>query len=357
MDTDHERCLAIKENAVYLKNNATRDQRNQDMKDRYKRQTLACSLKGYGPKLSQALSNFIFDEKVNPVPVHSTEDFDHSGIMLFNGGDGALGATVFNAVKDYQEQSATKVSAKFKSLNDFLSRNKERSCAMSPVKHLTAGHSHPEALPNLSVTLQLVDPLQYEDEEGSAPWLAAVRAEKQPSSLTSGFPLPGISCLVQLCSESEGPVPLLLTPVKALLECGLTILEDFPRFCNNDAGIEAVNKNSTLITLRDPAQIIYIPMGFLPTVVGRAAAADEAAKDKNPTVCTFWRKTIFCKHLAVALPHPEWVAVHLLNAPYLQALVGQKIFKARLSTFDRLSNDRAALHLGFDVPTFYGCRC
>lgn len=352
MDTDKERSEAVKDNAAYLKNAATRDQRCQDMKERYKRQSLATNLKSYGPKLAQTLSTFMSDEKANPLPsTDLTGAFDHSCVMLFNGSDGAAGSTIFGVVKDYQEQSATQVSAKVKSLKDFMSRNKDRTAAMTPVKHLNATPSSSLSdLPDLSVALKLIDSLGYEDTEGAAPWLSAVRAEKQPSSLTSAFPLPGIACLVQLCSESEAPVSFMLTPVKALLECGLTILEDFPRFCNNDAGNEAVTKTSLFITLQTPGQILYIPMGFLPTVVGRAP--EETAKDKSPTFSTFWVKTLFCKHLAVALPHPEWVALHLLNAPYLQNLIGQRLFRERLSTFEKLSGDRAALQLGFEeTPT------
>ena len=90
MDTDKERCEGLEDNAVYLKNQATRGQRCVDMKNRYKRQALATAFKSYGPKLSITLSNLIFDEIESPVPDYAAGggDFDHSCIMIFSGNDG-----------------------------------------------------------------------------------------------------------------------------------------------------------------------------------------------------------------------------------------------------------------------------
>jgi hypothetical protein len=289
MDTDKERCEGIKDNAVYLKNQATRGQRCTDMKNRYKRQQLASAFKSYGPKLSFALSNLIWDEISNPVPDYlAGTDFDHSAIMVFNGSDGEKGSAIWNCVEQYQSKSVTKVSIKFKTLNDFLSRNKDKTAAMSPLKPLaSAASANNSDLPDFADAMALVEPLAYEDQAGSAPWLVALRAEVKPSSLTVGFPLPGIACLIQLVEASKCGVSIMLTPVQKLIQAGLTILDDFPRFCNTDSGNEIVIKSSIMVTLHDCEKVLFVPMGFLPTVVGRSNEDKEKFE-----IATFWLKKL-----------------------------------------------------------------
>jgi len=353
MDTDKERCDGLKDNAAYLKNQASRDQRCVDMKNRYKRQALATAFKSYGPKLSTTLGNLIFDEIASPVPdyVAGGGDFDHSSIMVFHGSDGDKGSAIWNCIEQYRNASATKVTSKFKMLNDFLSRNKEKTACMSPVKPLASGASATNAsdLPDLAgvTVMQLVDMLAYEDQPGSSPWLVVFCAVAMPSSLTVVFPLPGVAFLVQFSDESKCGVSIMLTPVQALLQAGLTILDDFGRFSNTDSGNEVVVRSSIIVTLHDAEKVLFIPMGFLPTVVGRSNEDKEKFE-----VATFWCKSLLCKHLALAIPHPVWVAIHLLNVPYLQNLQGTKMFKERLTTFEHLCTDVAATKLGFDeAPT------
>ena len=351
MDSDIDRVNNVKESAVYLRNQAIGAQRTKDMKDRYQKAKQAEALKTFGGQMSKILAGAIFEETINPVPEISGTDAacDHSAVMVFSSVDGSVGCKISDAINDYQRKSAQSVECKLKSLTDFLSRNKDRVVATSPVKHLPDSGAG-SAVPDLSDVLQLVSPLEYEDQPGTSPWLVSIRPEKCASSLTSGFPMPGLAAIVRLAPGSEGPVSFLLTPVKALLEAGLTILSDFSKFANNDGGLAVVDKTSLFVTLEKPEQMLWVPMGFIPTVVGRLPYENVANK-KEFLTSTFWVKTIFCKHLATAVPHPEWVSIQLLNQPYLQNLSGQKLFKQRLQTFERLCNDRSALQLGFDVPT------
>ena len=355
MDTDAEKADVIKENAVYLRNQATGAARSGEMKLRYRTSKQADALKSYGANLAKTLANCITEDQKNPVP--ETDDlgiaWDHSGVMVWNATNGP-GGKIFNLINEYQKQSAQQVGDKLKSLTDFLSRNKDKSAAASPIKHLPNSFDGSglvsEHVPDFNAVLKLVSGLQYEDQDGAAPWLVSVRPERN-TTMTASFPLPGLATVVQLVEASECPVSFLLTPVKALLEAGLTILSDLNRFANTDSGASVVAKHSIFVTLDKHTQMLWVPMGFLPTVVGRPKDSDNI----KFTTSSFWCKTIFCKHLAVALPHPEWVSIQLLNQPYLQNLSGQKIFRNRLQTFEQLCSDRSALQVGFSVETLMDC--
>ena len=63
MDTDVEKSLAMKENATYLKNQATGAARTDMMKERYRKTKLSESLKSFGSYLSKKIADAIFEEK------------------------------------------------------------------------------------------------------------------------------------------------------------------------------------------------------------------------------------------------------------------------------------------------------
>ena len=136
MDTDVEKSLAMKENATYLKNQATGAARTDMMKERYRKTKQAESLKSFGPHLAKTIAHAIFEERINPFPVTDGIKIaiDHSALMLLDGHDQDVGSSLYTVIKQYQAQSAQKVDAKQKALTDFLSRNKDRISASSPVK-------------------------------------------------------------------------------------------------------------------------------------------------------------------------------------------------------------------------------
>ena len=323
-------------NAKYLKTASKRSERCEAMKERYAITRVADKFKAqFGTEFSKVIAEALADDKTNPLPVFGdAAHMDLNSIMLFDN-QTEIGSKVVANVHDYQAASAQSIADKYTSLKSYLDANEQRPTAASPIKPFVENFA-PE-MPDLSVCLGMLEPLEYEHMEGSAPWLVTTRSLTQRMG-PGGFPLPGFGCLVTHVEQSDASTAIMLVPVKALLGAGLTILQDLPNFSRLATGAAVLARNKYLVTLENSNQVLYVPYGFYPIPI-----ALEPRDPKAPKYAAFWVKTLFKKELLAQIPHAEFTAIHLVNQPYLQRLSGQRLWQHRLHLYDRIVADRSAI--------------
>lgn len=338
---EKERADKLFEAAKYLKDEEKGAEHKSQMKERYQRSKLAGKLEhgGFGGQFAKVVTSKVAAEHGEPLESIKGESYlNLTSLMLFEDSD-EFGFEMIKSIKSYQERSSGNLTAKIKSTLTFLDENEAKSSAAAPVKVLDGSGSIPDGLPNLGKKLGMKSEPLFEDEEGSEPWVVSLRSNHQRVG-PGGIPLPGVGCLLQHVSGAA--VSFLIVPVKVFVEAGLTVLNDVATFANTESGSKLIEKHGWLVTLYDQSKALYVPYSWFPIPIAR-----DPEDDKSPKISTFWSKPIFGKLLARATPESEWIPIVNNNREHLQALSGQKLWKRRLTVFDKLVTERAALMLGF----------
>ena len=324
------------------------------MKQNARKKKIHDSLKagGFGDGFSKMASDMMHREAQAPLePITQESMIDHSKVMLFDGSTNELGATVYNAVSQYQQESFQKCSDKFATLHEYLQEQGPtgKPNIASPVRHRDfkedSGRDCECKLPDLAAVLMLPNGSSYEDLPGSSPWLVSQRPWVELMH-TKAFPLAGMASLAQCHEYSYSPVSFICVPIQALLSAGLTVLSDLPGFCKHDSGVELFREKSIVVTLERPQHLLWIPEGTLAIPIGR-----EPYSEKTQRSCTYWVKTFLSPADSYLIPHSVWTATKLLNSSYLRKLQGQKCWKQRNELFEKFCTDRSALVLGFHEDT------
>ena len=337
-----ERAEKLFEAAKYLKDEEKGAEHKAKMKERYQRSKLAGKLEhgGFGGQFARVVTSMVAAEHGEPMTsIKNESELNLTSLMLFDEGD-EFGFQMVGWVKEYQEKSSGNLNAKIQTTLTFLDENEAKSSAAAPVKVLDGSGNLPGDLPNLCQKLGMKSTPMFEDEEGSEPWVVSIRSNHQRVG-PGGIPLPGIGCVLQHVGGAA--VSFLIVPVKVLVESGLTVLNDVATFANTESGSKAIEKHGWLVTLYDQGKALYVPYSMYPIPIAR-----DPDDDKQPKVGTFWSKPVFNKQLAQATPEGEWIPIVNNNREHLQALSGQKLWKRRLTVFDKLVTERAAQMLGFN---------
>ena len=337
------------ENAKYLAAEKSRLAHSEQMKVHATKKKLTDSMVkgGFPNTLAKHLADLMHAEQGNPVPnVTAPDQIRHDCIMRFDADDGTeISAAVLGEVRRYQEACSQSISAKSKTLHSYLDSEKSKASVATPVRVFGADQERTaDNMPDLTVAMLLLGGSSYEDLDGASPWLISQRSFAERMG-AAAYPLPGFPSLIQLAQTSYAPTSFLLIPVQALVDSGLTVLQDLLKFLSQDAGVDVIKQASLFVTLDKPSEVLWLPWGMLPVPIGR-----EPYSEKTPRSTTYWVKTFFTASESLKISHQAFTALELLNKPHLKKLSGQKIWKARLDIYEKLVSARAVI-TGSEAPT------
>ena len=305
--------------------------RTKSLQDAHQRRKLIKAMKeaGWPDALAANVGHMVAKELVSTYPTTSDQALlDHSTVMFFEDSN-ALGKNLIESIDQFQAAASGTMDDKFKSITSYIEAADEREGGVVMVRNSAN-------MPDTWQALGIEKPM-YLDEVGASAWLCG----SLPHTFRIGthFPLPGVACIIRLAHVDSNPVTIISIPVADIVASGLTVLKDIRAWCSQKAGADIIKDKSVTITLTSLGQVIYVPYGFWPIVLARDGH-DE------PVPGVIWVQSIFSKKLLHGLDAKAWPAIAKANKEFLQDNSGVKVWGERMTTWDKLSAERAWNFLG-----------
>jgi hypothetical protein len=174
------------------------------------------------------------------------------------------------------------------------------------------------------------------DDVGTSPWLICMRQFAWRYGPHS-WPMPGLGCFVQNLSEECLEVYMIMPPVTAAIEQGISV-KDMQAFLETGSGQTLFTKEGIIVKLpAGPDAVMWVPYGYVavPIAFVDPQADEKQQKEHSNKVAFLWCWTPFVPCMATRIDDQTltWTAIVAWNRDHMAKNSTQTIWADRSKWF------------------------